>query len=434
MRKVDGRGTISARGKNIWRIRLGLGRDPLTKKEFRSPWRTIHGTKADARRALEEYRQELEGGLRLDAAAITFGQFADMFHAERVSLGVISDNTIEKDKYLIRHLKDNLGSIPLQEIDAITIRSVYEQMATVEGKSPSVMHMTHTKLKQILDEAVKHDFIIKSPMHKITAPKKPESNRRSLTADELDRFTDCLSDREPDGYAMAVWLVLATGMRRAEALGLTWGCVDLENAHIDIRQTLGKNGKIHMGAKTSKSIRRVPIDPDTVKRLKEWKVAQIEDFLSWGIPLSSTSPVISNQVCGFISLDNMGRWWRSFCVASGFGVYVGDNGDELPPQQYNDNGFPVDKNGKPYSRANPKPKLSKHYEGLHLHGLRHTYASMLVANGVDFKTVQYLMGHASASTTLNLYSHVQEGQKRAASNLIGSLIKAEKPNAKVVNL
>jgi integrase len=425
MRKVDGKGTIIARGKNTWRIRLGLGHDPLTGKELRSPWRTIHGTKADARRALEEYRQELEGGLRLDADKITFGQFADMFHSERVSLGAISDNTIEKDKYLIRNLNDHLGSIPLQEVDAIAIRSMYEQMATVEGKSPSVLHMTHTKLKQILDEAVRHDFIVKSPMHKITAPKKPESDRRSLTADELSRFADCLSDREQDGYTVAVWLVLATGMRRAEALGLTWECVDLKNAHIDIRQTLGKNGKIRMGAKTSKSIRRVPIDPDTVKRLEAWRAVQIEDFFSWGTPLSPTSPVISSQVCGFIGLDNMGRWWRSFCVASGFGVYVDDNGVLVPEHQSDD---------KPYSRVNKKPKLSKHYEGFHLHGLRHTYATQLIANGVDFKTVQYLMGHASASTTLNLYSHVQEGQKRAASDLIGSLIKAKKPSEKVVNL
>jgi integrase len=233
---------------------------------------------------------------------------------------------------------------------------------------------------------------------------------------------------------MAVWLILATGMRRTEALGLTWGCVDLGNAYVDVRQTLDKNGKVKMKTKTSKSIRRIPIDPDTVKRLKTWKAEQAEDFLSWGESLSAKSPIASSQVCGFIGLDNMGRWWRSFCAASGFGVYVDDDGNELPQQQCNGNNFPIDKNGKPHSRTNPKPELNKHYERLHLHGLRHTYASMLVASGVDFKTVQYLMGHASASTTLNLYAHVQEGQNRAASDLIGTLIKVERPSQKVVNL
>jgi hypothetical protein len=171
MRKVDGKGTIVARGKNTWRIRLGLGNDPLTGKELRSPWRTIHGTKADTRRALEEYRQELEGGLRVDADKLTFGKFADTFHEERISLGIISENTIEKDRCLIRNLKSYLGSILLQDVDAITTRSMYNQMATVEKKSSTVLYMVHKKLKQILSAAVGHDYIIKNPIHKVTPPK-----------------------------------------------------------------------------------------------------------------------------------------------------------------------------------------------------------------------------------------------------------------------
>jgi integrase len=64
----------------------------------------------------------------------------------------------------------------------------------------------------------------------------------------------------------------------------------------------------------------------------------------------------------------------------------------------------------------------------------HTCATRLIANGIDYKTVQSLLSHASASATLNLYAHAEEGQRRAASDLIGSLMNGTHDSNKVVNL
>jgi integrase len=233
-----------------------------------------------------------------------------------------------------------------------------------------------------------------------------------------------------DGYGMAVWIALATGMRKSEILGLQWDCINLDEGYVDVRQTLAERrhagqDRIQPRAKSKKSIRRIPIDPETVERLRSWRAIQAQYFLSAvGHMPTSESPVCSNEICGFIDQHLFSRWWKEFCVAIGFGKYYDANGNEIPPQQYNERGCPVNQDGRPYSRMNPKPQIKRHYEGLHLHELRHTYATMLIANGVDFKTVQYLMGHASASTTLDLYGHAQESQKRAASDLMGSLLSA----------
>jgi integrase len=81
----------------------------------------------------------------------------------------------------------------------------------------------------------------------------------------------------------------------------------------------------------------------------------------------------------------------------------------------------------------PKPQVKRHYEGLTLHELRHTYATMLISNGIDFRTAQELLGHSSPAITLGLYAHAQQEQKRAASDLIGNLLSA-KPKNNVVAL
>jgi site-specific recombinase XerC len=105
---------------------------------------------------------------------------------------------------------------------------------------------------------------------------------------------------------------------------------------------------------------------------------------------------------------------REFCVSAGFGVFRDEAGNEIAQQRYNGQGHPVDEQEKPYSRTNPKPKTKRHYDGLTIHELRHTVATHLVSSGVDFLTVKEILGHASITTTVNVYGHALESSKRAA--------------------
>jgi len=442
MAKVHGAGTIDKRqdrqGKTYYRIRHSLGYDEVAQKYVYSKWRGHYSTKAEAREALVEYRKELEGGLKLDADNLTFGELADQFHEIRIGKGIVGDETIKKDKYLIKRLKKYLGDVAVTDIDAPLLDAIYIRIRKEEDVSDNTLYMTHVKLKQIIKFAVRRKYIVRNPYDDFDSsdsPKQPMlSSRNSLTQEEFTRFIETLSERDHSSHRMVVWIAMATGMRRSEILGLQWRWVNLEEAYIDVRQTLTKKMTIRDKAKTDTSIRRIPIDQNTIRRLKDWKIQQAEYFLSLGNAHNEKSPVISSEVCGFLDPDNFQRWWWDFSVAVGFGHYTDDEGNEIPVQRYNEKGHPVDENGCPYSRVNKKPKIRKHYEGLHLHELRHTYATRLINSGVNYKTVQVLLGHADPATTLRMYAHAEEGEKRLASDLIGELMKVPKKTDKIVSL
>ncbi|MEG2629218.1 MAG: hypothetical protein RR997_06595, partial [Raoultibacter sp.] len=97
---IGGIGTIEKRGPNTWRIRLAVGRDFETGK-YRQHSRTVHGSKADAFRAREEMRRELEGGGHPHANKVTFSQFAIEFEQRREMNGGIKAITLSADRMLI---------------------------------------------------------------------------------------------------------------------------------------------------------------------------------------------------------------------------------------------------------------------------------------------------------------------------------------------
>lgn len=120
--------------------------------------------------------------------------------------------------------------------------------------------------------------------------------------------------------------------------------------------------------------------------------------------------------------DRFSKWFRGFCVQNGFGMYVDDEGRPLPVYRRNEQGAEVDEDGRPFSRMNKKPRVRKHYAGLKYHELRHTQATLLLANGTPIKTVQGRLGHAKASTTLDIYGHAMPEQDRDAATLFASLL------------
>jgi len=423
MPKVHGAGTIEKRkdrqGKTYYRVRFNLGIDPKTKERRFSPWRGPYSSKEKAIVAAAEYRSEIESGLRLDADQITFRKYADMYCTQRRQQGTLAPNTLRKGEYLAKSLCKYLGDIKLREIDTLTIQAALAELGE-DGKSPGAVAESYRMLKQIISMALSQDLITRNPCNKIKTPKAKRPQISFLNNKEISRFVKAIEKEEARADILekthrstlprkdhrfatnkvramflrsctaATRLILATGVRRGEGLGIIWEHIDFESMTLRITQQMTIDGI--RSPKTDQAKRTISISIDTAERLKILKNQQAEFLFGFGIKQGQDTPVFINERGEFIDPSNFSRWWRAFCKANGF-------------------------------------------TGLKLHNLRHTQATLLIANGVDIKTVQARLGHATAAITLDLYSGVIPSKDREAADLIGSIIYAKPAQEnKVVNL
>lgn len=195
---------------------------------------------------------------------------------------------------------------------------------------------------------------------------------------------------------LAIRIMLATGCKRGESLALTWGCVDFGASHIVIKQTFNQRSELKE-TKTSAGMRSLYVDADTMAHLRKWKAFQakalhlvmVDDPDGKKHPIEQTdeTPVCCDCVGAMIDPPNLNRWWAGKKGASGYRDSIG---------------FPE----------------------LKMHELRHTSATLLLGNGVDVKTVQHRLGHASSSLTLDQYAHAIPANDRAATELMGAICNA----------
>lgn len=176
-------------------------------------------------------------------------------------------------------------------------------------------------------------------------------------------------------------LILASGLRRGEALALSWRSVDFENMTISVTHTLCNRTNKLKAPKTDNSIRTVALDEQILSELGRWKNRQCEYLFSLGIVQNSDTPVITDSTGGRMFGTNLYRWWKDF--------------------------------------------LKRHKLGhIRLHDLRHTSATLLVSSGLNIKAVSSRIGHSSVALTLDLYGHAQREDDIKAAETIGKIMKA----------
>ncbi|MEG1197147.1 MAG: tyrosine-type recombinase/integrase [Raoultibacter sp.] len=389
---IGGIGTIEKRGPNTWRIRLAVGRDFETGK-YRQHSRTVHGSKADAFRAREEMRRELEGGGHPHANKVTFSQFAIEFEQRREMNGGIKAITLSADRMLIRRLYRYLGETPLHAIDVSMLVKTQMRMRE-DGYTQAMLHCTLGKLNQILKEAVRADLIPTNPCDKIDLPRSAPHALCVLDAQGARRLLEALDvlehathdNSQPDqpnpllvcSRIMACRLALSTGMRRGEILGLTWDNVDLDKAKLRVIQQYTAESVVR-APKTKSGIRTISLDEAITQGLRVWRARQEKLLAQAHIAVTPALPVVSNSIGAFAHPSDFNKWWATF---------------------RNENNFP----------------------GLRFHDLRHTQATLLIGNGVDIKTVQNRLGHSRAATTLDTYATALPENDRKAADLFGMLL------------
>jgi integrase len=285
------------------------------------------------------------------------------------------------------HIIPRLGSLQLQKLTAPAINALYAYLLE-EGRvcgrgglSPSSVRRVHAVLHRACHDAVRWGRLTVNPVDAADPPRASAEHPDRLPVWSAEQLSSFLA-HVADDRLFALWRVLAmTGMRRGEALGLGWEDLDMEMGHLTIRRAwVPVNGVGQMSEpKTRRGRRTIALDPVTLEALQGHAARQADE-----------------------QSDCRGVWTDSGLV------FTGTDGQPLQP-------WAVSKAFRDLSKAALLPPIP-------LHGLRHSYATLALASGVNPRIVSGRLGHATVALTLDVYSHVLPQADRQAAEAIADLL------------
>ena len=371
-KRKAGDGTVRQRKDGRWEGRIVIGYDdngyPKTKN-------VLAKTKKECVEKLQKLKEEC-GGLKPEKvrSEMPFGDWLTYWY-ENHSKPKIRPTTQETYESRIRlHIIPEIGSIPLNKLTQNDLQQFYGRLKKSgrkrftdkygEGLSDRMVRMCHATCRSALEKAVQDGLIRVNPAIGCKLPPKKAREMQVLTREELQRF---LIQAKAEGYYELFLLDLATGLRRGELLALQWDDLDFETGVLTIsKQVSLVRGKIVISVpKTKSSIRKLVLPPAVVQVLKEYRESV---HSRWMFP----SPVLEDM--------------------------------PLNP------GSVYDRLQLILEHANCKQ--------VRFHDLRHTFATLALQNGMDVKTLSAMLGHVSAATTLDIYTHSTSDMQHAAARKI----------------
>jgi integrase len=333
-----------------------------------------------------KFKTEVRTGLFMNDKNLTFREFIETQWLNDMGVKNLAPKTIHRYKAMLtKRILPEIGHIKLSDINRNHITKLYDSItmgSRLEGKKGDLLGSNvlqhHKLLSRIFNNAVLWALIETSPMKMIKTPKYSpkitsfyDDEQVRLLLKHLNRL-----DKGQYQYKVITMLALFTGMRRGEIAGLEWKDVDFEKRTISICRTsqyLPGMGVYTKEPKTELSKRSITIPETIVELLKDYKSHQTNE-----------SQRLANQ---WKPTDRLFTTWK---------------GDPMNPNDITDWFTKFVKDHKLPSAT--------------FHGLRHTNVSLMIADGVDVRTIASRVGHANPTTTLNLYSHMLRKSDQLASD------------------
>ena len=263
-------------------------------------------------------------------------------------------------------------NLTLRELEARHLQMFYSEMLR-KVKPNTVIHY-HAIIHSALKYAVKTDMLVQNVADKVDRPKKNSFQPVFLSAEEMQKMFEALRGTKLE---LPVLVAAFYGFRRGEVLGLKWDAIDFERGTISVIRTVttitldGKQTEIEQqSAKTKSSLRTLPL---------------IGSFREYFLQVKEAQE-LNKQVCGncynheydgFVFVDELGERMRANYLTSAFPKFLENHG----------------------------------LRRMRFHDLRHSCASLLLANGVPLKHIQEWLGHSDFTTTANIYAHLDYKSK-----------------------
>ena len=368
------RGNVRQRSKlrqDSWTVQVYMGRDPDTgKKRYHSE--AVLGTKALAERRLTELLQELDRGVLAQSSGLTLGEYLDEWLEGHASLQNKARTVVGYRGVVERYLKPSLGNVPLERVRVRDVEDMEKRLLRRGGAggkalSETTVRQAHRVLSSALSAAVRLGLVYTNVVKSVSAPKARRYEASTLRWSDL-RF---LFGFVPDGVMRTVFvLAVFTGLRRSELVGLQWGDIDLQAGQVSVRRALVKRSGVEAELGAPKNGR------GRVVTLPEPCVAEVKSHWERSSVRGNSDFVFCKSDGRALNPDTVTRVFKRYCRMAGLG-------------------------------------------GLRLHDLRHTHASLMLAEGVHLKVVSERLGHSSVGITGDLYSHVAPSVQRDASVRFG---------------
>ena len=398
IRAAAGAGSIRQRPDGRWEGRLSLGADPGTGKQIR---KSVYGaTQKEVRKRMTEAIAAFDAGNYFEPSKLTLGEWLDIWLSEYMGDKKYSTKRHYKAQ-VITHIKPALGATALSKISPHIIQKFYNDLLkqgrtipkkdengktikkdgiAVTEKAPlsaKSVRNVHGILTKALSVAVQMGYIRDNPADRVTLPRVEKKEIHPLTDDQVKAF---LAASVGDEYESLLKVILFTGLREAEAMGLTWDCVDFKTGTVTICKQLQKRPLADGGFTFA------PLKNDKTRVLK---------------PAPFVMGILSkrwkDQAAQRLLAGDLWEGWQDERERKTALVFTTATGGNFSPQTVLNHYKKIAaKIGIPESRV---------------HDLRHTFAVLSLQNGDDIKTVQGNLGHATAAFTLDVYGHVSERMK-----------------------
>jgi integrase len=352
-------------GTASYRVTVELPADPVTGERERK--RGTFRTKEEAEKARAAWVTEVDSGIFVKTTTMTVADLsAQWLDVKRPAL---KPRTLIHYEYTIAaRIKPAIGSIQVQRINPATIDTLYA-LLRAEGCSEDAVHRCHQRLLQIFDYAVKRRIIGVNPMLAIDAPTVRTAAPSILSVPQIQRF---LTFAHADAYNPLWLLLVQTGMRRGEALGVRWSDIDLESGKLRVRQCIEVlDNRPHIQTpKSPAALRTLTLFPESIAALKAHRTRQLHRRIA-------------------------ASEWQDQDL-----VFCTPNGGPLHPRNVLRNLAIVQRaaNATAEDESEALPRFD-------IHDLRHTHATHLLQAGWSIPTVSRRLGHANPGITMTIYAH-----------------------------
>lgn len=373
-RRGHGEGTIYLRKDGRWEARLTVA--PGERKSY------LAKTRAEALAKMQGAQRDLHDGIHPVDERTMLAQYLTGW-LEAVKPTVTLDSWLVYASHVRRHIAPEIGQVRLARLTGHDLQRLYSRLID-GGLSSSSVRDIHGVLRHALGDAERLALVPRNVAASASAPRRQHVEIQPLTREQACVLLEASAADEHRLHAL--WtLALATGMRQGELLALEWRAVDLAAGLVHVHGTLKRRPKAYGGyvvkePKTKRSRRTVRIPPNVVEALRAHKARQARGRLAMGPAWhDELDLVFANEVGYYLSNDSVYRW---------------------------------------FLRLLKRAALPK----IRFHDLRHTFATLALAVGVNVKVVSEILGHSTIAMTLEIYGHVLPNMQEHAVAAMGDVL------------